>query len=67
MREVATVVFTDVETSDEGIAIVRESPRGVALALSLASDGDVEVFLSRDDAKKVIAALQEAISTTPRG
>lgn len=64
MREVATVVFTDVETSDEGVAIVRESPHGVALALSLASDGDVEVFLSRDDAKRVIAALQEAIGTS---
>ena len=61
MKEITTIEFVDVETRDRGLVIVRASANKVGLALSLRSDGDLEVFLSRDDCETLISALQRAI------
>lgn len=60
--EIATIAFTDQEARDEGVAVVRSSPSSVGLTLSLRQNGDVEVFLSPDEAKSLISALQTALA-----
>lgn len=61
MKEITTIEFVDMETRDRGLAIVRASASKVGLALSLRSNGDLEVFLSRDDCQTLISALQRAV------
>jgi hypothetical protein len=61
MTEAATITFRDVSTEDEGIAIVRYDANSVALGLSLKEDGDIEVVMTKVDAKKLVAALNKAL------
>jgi hypothetical protein len=61
MDHIATIVTTDAETGDEAVVVVRAALDQVALTLSLRSDGDVEVFLSADDARRVAAALSDGL------
>ncbi len=53
-----TVSFVNHETGDE--AVVRVASASVGLALSLRTGGDVEVFLSPDDARSLLDALAAA-------
>jgi hypothetical protein len=62
---IATINFTDGDTGDEGVAIVRMAGDTVGLALSLKQNGDLEVFLGSRDLGKLIDALQEARDTLP--
>ncbi len=62
MRELVTINFRDTVNDDDATAIVRASDNTVALALSLQSDGDVEVFLSPQDANELISALRTAVA-----
>ena len=62
MREVATINFRDTVNDDDASAIVRSASSTVALALSLKSDGDVEVFLSAQDVDALISALKRAVA-----
>jgi len=57
MKEAATITMMDIKSSEEAYAIVRYSPDSVALCLSLKSNGDVEVLLSKSDAKALVEAL----------
>ena len=59
---VATIQFTDAESGDAGVAIVRLTDKAIGLCLSLQSNGDIEVFLSSTDADRLVVALSEAIS-----
>ena len=61
MKEIATITFTDVETSDETFAIIRSSSDRVALCLSSKSGGDIEVFMNKNDALALCDALKKAI------
>jgi hypothetical protein len=61
MRETATIKFQDAVTRDEAVAIVRQDANTVALCLSLKSDGDVEVVMSKEDAHKLLDALKQAV------
>jgi hypothetical protein len=61
MREVATISFQDVENEDEAVALVRAGENAVGLALSLKTDGDIEICLSADDADALISALRRAV------
>jgi len=61
MTEAATITFRDVSTEDEGVAIVRYDTNSVALCLSLKEDGDVEVVMTKVDARKLAAALTKAL------
>ena len=57
MDQIAQMSFLDSEAQREGIAAVRAEPRVVALALSLQSNGDVEVFISPEMAREIARSL----------
>jgi len=61
MNEVATIKIQDVESADKAVAIVRYGEGRVALCLSLKSNGDVEVTMTKADAERLIEALRQAI------
>jgi hypothetical protein len=61
LSSVATLKCTDVGTGDEALVIVRAGPEAIGIALSLLGDGDVEVMLSLEDARRARAALDLAI------
>jgi hypothetical protein len=60
LMDIATLTFL---SSEESLAILRAAPNQVALALSLRSAGDVEVFLDADEAQKLLDALTAAVAT----
>jgi hypothetical protein len=60
MNELTTFTFIDAASSDEGCVIVRYSDESVAVAMSLSSNGDVEVVMQKQDLSKLIDALIEA-------
>ena len=62
MENIATIAFSDHESGDEGIVIVRAAPGTLALALSLRKDGDMEVFLGLEECEKLTNALGRAIT-----
>jgi len=55
-----TIKFTDAESGDEAVAIVRVVGKKAGLCLSLEHNGDVEVFMSRTVLKDLCSALNEA-------
>jgi hypothetical protein len=61
MQEIAAVAFLDADSGEEALAIVRAGPAGIALALSLQRDGDIEVVLKPREAEALMAALGEAV------
>jgi hypothetical protein len=62
MDQIATVEFRDAYSGDEALAIVRAAPGIVGVALSLRSDGDIEVLLPPTAAKALLKALHEALA-----
>jgi hypothetical protein len=56
--------FRDVDSEDEVFAAVRRVPNGVGIFLSLREDGDIEVFLSSDDARRLADAVLRIASST---
>ena len=62
MKEQATLTFKDAASGDEACVIIRYSASNVAIALSLASNGDVEIVLPRADVDRLIEALTSARS-----
>lgn len=61
MKQVASVKFRDLEEKCEGYAGTRVSDGVVAFVVSLEANGDVEIFVTPDEARAIAAAL-EAIS-----
>jgi hypothetical protein len=61
MKESATISFEDVELAEEAVAIVRHDADHVALCLSLKSNGDVEVTMKKQDARRLLDALRRAL------
>jgi len=59
MKTSRTILFTELETSDEGLIVIRSDEGSVALALSLRKNGDMEVVMSKVDAKRLLEALSE--------
>jgi hypothetical protein len=60
LKDVATIRFQDNASRGEGVAVIRAGKGLLALCLSLADDGDVEVVLHAKDSRKLLAALQRA-------
>lgn len=58
MKEVATISFVDGNTKDEALAIIHADGDRRVLCLSHKSGGDIEVCMTKDEAKLVIEALQ---------
>ncbi len=64
LREIATLEFFDAAGRGKVWLKVRANPTCVALVLSVEHDGDAEVSLVPADARKVLAALGEAVADT---
>ena len=62
MQEVATLTFRDALSDAEALSIVRVSPGMIGLALSLRSDGDIEVVLPVPTARALMCALGQALA-----
>ena len=62
MQHVATLVFKDAETSDEAVAVVRRDENAVAVTLSVQHGSDVQVVMSKADARALLEALKTAVS-----
>lgn len=60
LRHQATLTFRDEIDSDEAVAVVRYGEGRVVLALSLMSNGDVEVAMNKADALQLVEALRNA-------
>jgi len=61
MTEAATIRFEDLETRQEALAIVRYDETCVTVALSHKEDGDLQVVMSKDEAKQLLEALKVAV------
>ena len=62
MKEIETISFVDDETHQNGVAVIRATKGLVGVALSLESNGDIEVFLSVDISRSLAAAISEAVA-----
>ena len=58
--QIATIVFADLDSRDEAVAVVRVIGQITGLALSLKRNGDIEVFFGINELDKLIDALQRA-------
>jgi hypothetical protein len=65
--EVATICFTDRDSGDEAVAVVRVEGEITGLALSLRRNGDIEVFFGRQELDHLIDALEKARRLLPAG
>ena len=61
MKAVATIQFKELGASDEGVVIIRNDEQSVAICLSVRKNGDLEVVMSKADAKAVLEALETAL------
>jgi hypothetical protein len=61
MEAMATITFSVPGTSDEGVAIVSSDGPNVRLALSLKSNGDVDVSMAVPDCARLVFALERAM------
>ena len=62
-----SLLFVDADSDDEVYAAIRVDGDRIHLALSLRSNGDVEVSLRRDECARLVEALQQAILVAKRG
>jgi hypothetical protein len=65
--QVATIRFTDRDSGDEAVALVRVEGEIIGLALSLRQNGDIEVFFGRQELDHLIDALEKARRLLPAG
>jgi hypothetical protein len=62
MNHIDTITFQDADEHCEAAAIVRADANHVVVALTLESDGDIQVVMPHDAAKRLHNALGKAIS-----
>ena len=62
MTSIGSFEFRDADSGESAWAGVRMAGDSVALALSLESDGDIEVVLSGDDCMQLVKLLSEAMA-----
>lgn len=61
MREPVTIQFEDLETRQEAIVIIRHDDSSVVLALSHKDDGDLQVVMKKEHARKLLEALKASV------
>jgi hypothetical protein len=61
MKHVSTLKFRDLDSADNGIAILRVGQGMIAIGLGLEKNGDLDIALSKEDALRFVSALQLAI------
>ncbi len=62
ITDIDTINFIDQAENRNACAIVRLSKKGTLICFSLEDDGDVEVMLSTEDAKKLHEAIGKTLS-----
>jgi hypothetical protein len=62
MEELTTFTFNDAASGEEACVVIRYGGGTVAIAVSLSTDGDVEVVMPKQELNKLIDALTEAKS-----
>ncbi|WP_284421960.1 MULTISPECIES: hypothetical protein [unclassified Bradyrhizobium] len=55
-----SITFVDTSSGDDACVLVRVVGDSVGLALSLRTDGDIEVFMAAEELDRVIGVLQQA-------
>jgi hypothetical protein len=60
MAQIASINFVDKDSGQPGFVGIRVQGAVVGLTLSLQDDGDIEVFLGSDDARRLLDALEQA-------
>jgi hypothetical protein len=63
MKPIATILFNDLTSGEEGCVIVKAKQGMVELTLTLRRSGEAETFLPLPIAKQVLQAMQQAVST----
>jgi hypothetical protein len=63
--QVAMIRFTDRDSGDEAMALVRVEGEITGPALSLRRNGDIEVFFGAQELDQLIDALQKARGLLP--
>ena len=63
MNHIDTIKFEDADEHCEAAVIVRADKDHVVVALTLQSDGDIQVVMPHDAAKRLHDALGKAISS----
>ena len=58
--EIATIRFSDRDSGDEALMVVRVIGETTGLALSLVRNGDTEVSFGAEELDQLIGALQKA-------
>jgi hypothetical protein len=61
MNDAVTIKFTDLDSSDEALVLIRHDETSVVLGISLKSNGDIEVVMTKENARAVIHALELAV------
>ena len=61
LETVATLHWIDTDLGEEAFASIRADHNHVTLALSLQTDGDIEVGFKPDECEQLVKALQEAL------
>ena len=56
------IEFDDPETGDHSFVAIRKLDAAVGLTVSIESDGDIEVFMSKEIALEIARSLKEAAS-----
>ena len=62
MRHIATITFVDADSGDEACITVRSDDASVGLSVSIKANGDIETFMSKEDAVRLVEALKLAVS-----
>jgi hypothetical protein len=62
MIQLITFTFSDAASGDEACIVIRYGDESVAVAMSLSSNGDVEVVMQKQHLSKLIDALIDARS-----
>jgi hypothetical protein len=61
------VEFDDLDAKCSRFALTKAEPGTVGLTLSLESNGDIDIFVSTDEARTIVGALEAAIQVAAKG
>lgn len=62
MKSAGDLAFVDQASGDKAFATVRYDTDCVAVCLSLAENGDTEVFMTKEEADKLLSLLKLALT-----
>ena len=64
LEDVGSIAFSDGDSGEDGWIFVRRGQGVIAMGLTLARNGDIDVALPRESVLQLIRILQEAIERT---